>query len=145
MTTKEQNNTLNFYQIHSTTSLRKGMETRTTAWRICLLILGLKGLLKVMWIKLVKPSGGIYINSLSRTPLWPTLLLILKTGEHVHPLELKNMFGRWVSINTAFIHCSNHVLNIEKSKTLHFKNSHFQIIILSTQMIKHCTYSFPCA
>ena len=28
MTTKEQNNTLNFYQIHSTTSLRKGMETR---------------------------------------------------------------------------------------------------------------------
>ena len=58
MTTKEQNNTLNFYQIHSTTSLRKGMETRTTAWRICLLILGLKGLLKVMWIKLVKPSGG---------------------------------------------------------------------------------------
>ena len=48
MTTKEQNNTLNFYQIHSTTSLRKGMETRTTVWRICLLILGLKGLLRVM-------------------------------------------------------------------------------------------------
>ena len=124
MTTKEQNNTLNFYQIHSTTSLRKGMETSTTAWRICLWILGLKGLLK---IKLVTPSGGIYINSLSRTPLGPMLLFILKTGEHVHPLELKNMFGRWVSINTAFIHCSNHVLNIEKSKTLHFKNSHFQI------------------
>ena len=124
MTTKEQNNTLNFYQIHSTTSLRKDMETRTTAWRICLWILGLKGLLK---IKLVTPSGGIYINSLSRTPLGPMLLVILKTGEHVHPLELKNMFGRWVSINTAFIHCSNHVLNIEKYKTLHFKNSHFQI------------------
>ena len=124
MTTKEQNNTLNFYQIYSTTSLRKGMETSTTAWRICLWILGLKGLLK---IKLVKPSGFIYINSLSRTPLGPMLLVILKTGEHVHPLELKNMFGRWVSINTAFIHCSNHVLNIEKSKTLHFKNSHFQI------------------
>ena len=124
MTTKEQNNTLNFYQIHSTTSLRKGMETRTTAWRICLWILGLKGFLK---IKLVMPSGGIYINSLSRTPLGPMLLVILKTGEHVHPLELKNMFGRWVSINTAFIHCSNHVLNIEKYKTLHFKNSHFQI------------------
>ena len=124
MTTKEQNNTLNFYQIHSTTSLRKGMETSTTAWRICLWILGLKGLLK---IKLVTPSGGIYINSLSRTPLGPMLLFILKTGEHVHPLELKNMFGRWVSINTAFIHCRNHVLNIEKSKTLHFKNSHFQI------------------
>ena len=124
MTTKEQNNTLNFYQIHSTTSLRKGMETSTTAWRICLWILGLKGLLK---IKLVTPSGGIYINSLSRTPLGPMLLVILKTGEHVHPLELKNMFGRWVSINTAFIHCSNHVLNIEKSKTLHFTNSHFQI------------------
>ena len=124
MTTKEQNNTLNFYQIHSTTSLRKGMETRTTAWRICLWILGLKGLLK---IKLVTPSGGIYINSLSRTPLGPMLLVILKTGEHVHPLELKNMFGWWVSINTAFIHCSNHVLNIEKSKTLHFTNSHFQI------------------
>ena len=124
MTTKEQNNTLNFYQIHSTTSLRKGMETRTTAWRICLWILGLKGLLK---IKLVTPSGGIYINSLSRTPLGPMLLVILKTGEHVHPLELKNMFGRWMSINTAFIHCSNHVLNIEKYKTLHFKNSHFQI------------------
>lgn len=125
MTTKEQNNTLNFYQIHSTTSLRKGMETRTTAWRICLWILGLKGLLK---IKLVTPSGGIYINSLSRTPLGPMLLVILKTGEHVHPLELKNMFGRWVSINTAFIHCSNHVKNIEKYKTLHFKNSHFQIL-----------------
>lgn len=124
MATKEQNNTLNFYQIHSTTSLRKGMETRTTAWRICLWKLGLKGLLK---IKLVTPSGGIYINSLSRTPLGPMLLVILKTGEHVHPLELKNMFGRWVSINTAFIHCSNHVLNIEKYKTLHFKNSHFQI------------------
>ena len=124
MTNKEQNNTLNFYQIHSTTSLRKGMETSTTAWRICSWILGLKGLLK---IKLVTPSGGIYINSLSRTPLGPMLLVILKTGEHVHPLELKNMFGRWVSINTAFIHCSNHVLNIEKSKTLHFKNSHFQI------------------
>ena len=124
MTNKEQNNTLNFYQIHSTTSLRKGIETSTTAWRICLWILGLKGLLK---IKLVTPSGGIYINSLSRTPLGPMLLVILKTGEHVHPLELKNMFGRWVSINTAFIHCSNHVLNIEKYKTLHFKNSHFQI------------------
>ena len=46
MTNKEQNNTLDFYQIHSTTSLRKSMETSTTAWRICLWILGLKGFIK---------------------------------------------------------------------------------------------------